>query len=224
MDLYMPLHPIDMRKQWHFNFLLFCGTAAILTLFVYAFYHATGSAGSVKQSAIRAEAGMMRTRSVARQALSYCRQHQFNTSFCFLLDMHLPSGQNRFFVYDLQADTLIAAALVAHGSCGHRFSSEAAFSNRPGCGCSAKGRYKIGYKYKGSFGTAYKLYGLDSTNSRAFERNIVLHSYYMVPDKEVYPLPICNSLGCAMVSTAFLKRLIPRLDASPRPVLLWMYE
>ncbi len=158
------------------------------------------------------------------KAALYCWQKNYNTNTCFLIDMSLPAGKNRFFVYDVKKDSILNYGLVAHGSCNYSFLETAKFSNEPGCGCSALGKYKVGYKYQGRFGMAYKLYGLDSSNSNAFERNIVLHSYYLVPDKEVNPLPICNSLGCAMVSPNYLKVLAAKIDASKKPVLLWVFE
>ncbi len=162
--------------------------------------------------------------SFAAQAKIFAAENSYNTGFCFLLDMSLPGGQNRFFVYDLDRDSILNAGLVAHGSCNTRFLEKAAFSNQPGCGCSAKGKYKVGYRYNGRFGIAYKLYGLDKSNSNAFDRNIVLHSYYLVPEKEVKPFPICNSLGCAMVSDGFIKQLALKIDASQQPILLWIFE
>jgi hypothetical protein len=167
---------------------------------------------------------IQRLQSFAAEAKLFTADNGYNTSFCFLLDMRLPSGQNRFFVYDLKNNQILYAGLVAHGSCNTSFLTKAQFSNQPGCGCSAKGKYKVGYKYAGRFGTAYKLYGLDSTNSNAYNRYIVLHSYYLVPDKETAPMPICNSLGCAMVSPNFIKQLAVKIDASKKPVLLWMFE
>jgi hypothetical protein len=61
----------------------------------------------------------------------------------------------------------------------------------------------------GRFGRAYKLYGLDSTNSQAFWRNIVLHSFSYVPEAETDPYLICNSLGCPMVEAGFLQQPEP---------------
>ncbi len=157
-------------------------------------------------------------------AETYAKQRGFNTNFCFLADMNIASGKNRFFVYDMKNDSVLLAGITAHGSCNYKVLTKAKFSNQPGCGCSAYGKYKVGYKYTGRFGTAYKLYGLDSSNSNAFDRFIVLHSYYLVPDNEVYPLPVCNSLGCVMVSDNFLKILSAKIDASEKPVLLWVYQ
>jgi hypothetical protein len=199
-------------------FLLVCAG----TWYAYAFIHLGGPASFKTRMADEKQLQVLKE--YAAKAKIFTAQNGYNTKLCFLLNMALPSGQKRFFVYNMVENKVVYAGLVAHGSCNYEFLTDAKFSNRPGCGCSAKGKYKIGYKYTGRFGAAYKLYGLDSTNSNAYDRFIVLHSYYMVPDKETAPFPICNSLGCAMVSKAFLAQLEPLLDASTKPVLLWMFE
>jgi hypothetical protein len=159
----------------------------------------------------------------AQSLLAYAAEEGFSTDYCFLIDMSLPSGKNRFFIYDLKGDSIKAAGLVAHGSCNTTFLRKAKFSNTPNQGCSSSGRYKVGYKYKGRFGRAYKLHGLDSTNSNAFKRAVVLHGYECIPDKEIYPLSACNSLGCPMVSYSFLDQAAQVIDKARRPVLLWIY-
>jgi|SRR5436190_19566495 len=150
--------------------------------------------------------------------------HKYNSSIAFLIDMSLASGKNRFFVYDMDKDSLLLQGLVAHGSCDNGFQVDPTFSNTINSGCSALGKYKIGNSYKGSFGLAYKLYGLDSSNSHAFQRNIVLHSYDCVPEQETNPVPICNSRGCPMVSIGFLNQLRPIINRSEKPILLWIFE
>lgn len=65
---------------------------------------------------------------------------------------------------------------------------------------------------------------LDSSNSNAFQRTIVLHAYDCVPDEEVYPQPICNSLGCPMVSYKFLEELTSIIAKSRTPILLWIFN
>ena len=159
----------------------------------------------------------------AQRLKTYARAKGFSTDYCFLIDMSRPSGKNRFFIYDLRKDSITAAGLVAHGSCNTTFLRKARFSNTPNEGCSSLGKYKVGYKYNGRFGRAYKLHGLDSTNSNAFRRAVVLHAYDCVPDKEIYPLPACNSLGCPMVSYAFLDKAARVIDKARKPVLLWIY-
>ncbi len=137
--------------------------------------------------------------------------------------MRSPSGKNRFFVYNLTKDSVEIAGLVTHGSGSDNGADELTFSNVKNSNCTSIGKYKVGSSYTGSYGLAYKLYGLDKTNSNAFDRFVVLHSHACVPNEEVYPLPICVSLGCPTVSPSFLTRLKEYLDESQRPILLWVY-
>lgn len=160
----------------------------------------------------------------ATQARSYALQNDFSTSYCFFLDMSIHSGRKRFFVYDLDKNMVILSGLVAHGSCKQGFLDEAKFSNVPGCGCSSLGKYKIGEKYRGQYGTSYKLYGLENTNSNAYKRAVVLHGLSSIPDEEIYPKLVCNSFGCPMVSTAFLQKLAFIIDATKKPIVLWIYN
>jgi hypothetical protein len=85
------------------------------------------------------------------------------------------------------------------------------------------GKYKIGIPYQGRFGLAYKLYGLEKTNNKAFERYVVLHSHDCVPNTEVAD-EICQSDGCPTISPSYLQYLKPIIDESKKPVLLWIYE
>ena len=172
--------------------------------------------------AFNEEVALLKTRSV--YVRKYIRSKHFNSSICFLVDMNIASGKNRFFVYDLVHDSILSAGLVAHGSCDNGFQTKASFSNKANSGCSCLGKFKIGKSYNGRFGLAYKLYGLDSSNNNAYERNVVLHSYECVPERETYPLPICNSRGCAMVSAAFLQKLKAYLDKMNKPILLYIFN
>ncbi|MFY7965823.1 MAG: murein L,D-transpeptidase catalytic domain-containing protein [Chitinophagaceae bacterium] len=158
----------------------------------------------------------------ALQLKKFCYDNNYSTTIAFILDMKMHSGKKRFYVYDFVKDTIAITGLVAHGSCNKYYLSDAKFSNTVGCGCSAFGKYKIGYAYAGRFGKAYKLYGLDKTNNNAFDRNIVLHAYDCVPDEATYPQPICNSLGCTMVSYHFLDTLSMHIKKSNKPIILWM--
>jgi len=166
---------------------------------------------------------LARLKTKATAIKKFAEQNNYNTSTCFLVDMSLPSGKNRFFHYDLRKDSIIISGLMAHGNCNSAYLEKAKFSNTPDCSCSSLGKYAIGYKYKGKFGDAYKLYGLDSSNSNAFKRFIVLHGYSDVPDKESTE-PICNSLGCPMVSHHFFSELDKQIINAKKPILLWMFE
>jgi len=147
----------------------------------------------------------------------------FNNDFIFLIDMRIPSMQNRFFVYNLASGKVVDKGLVAHGYGSEIEGSERLrFSNIEGSNCSAIGKYKVGNSYLGRFGLAYKLHGLDSTNSNSFKRNIVLHRYWRVPEEEQTD-PIYNSLGCPMVSENFFLRLEKIIGNATKPTLLYMY-
>ena len=148
---------------------------------------------------------------------------QYNSSYCFLIDMRIASGKKRFFVYNPEKDSIETSGLVTHGSGSDKGSSPLYFSNAPNSNCSSLGRYRIGNSYNGKFGLAFKLYGLDKTNSKAFERFVVLHAHGCVPDEETDPYPICKSWGCPTVSPNFLELLKTYIEKSHKPVMLWIY-
>ena len=159
----------------------------------------------------------------APDAKAFASKNNFNTRYCFLIDMSLPSFQKRFFVYDLQKDSVVNSGLVTHGNCNEYFLEGRKYSNVIGCGCTSLGKYKVGYSYMGRFGLAFKLYGLENTNDNAFARYVVLHSHECVPETEVEE-DICQSNGCPTVSPGFLKELERMIKASSKPVLLWIFK
>lgn len=146
----------------------------------------------------------------------------YNQEVVMLIDMKIPSGNHRFFIYNTQKDSILHKALVAHGSGSVTGEEELVFSNIPNSYQTSLGKYKIGKSYSGSFGKSYKLHGLESTNNKAYERAIVLHPYSCVPDEE-QPYEICESLGCPMVSNEFMKTLYSVIDSSEKPMLMVIY-
>lgn len=160
----------------------------------------------------------------AAEIKEYASRNGFSTTYCFLVDMAMHSGRKRFFVYDLYNNQVVASGLIGHGSCKENYLTEARFSNAPGCGCTSSGKYKVGELYRGQYGKSYKLYGLESTNSNAYRRAIVLHGNTCVPNEDIYPKVVCNSLGCAMVSPIFFEQLASVIDHSRKPILLWIYK
>ncbi|MFM6925690.1 MAG: murein L,D-transpeptidase catalytic domain-containing protein, partial [Ferruginibacter sp.] len=116
-----------------------------------------------------------RLKQQAASIQSYAKVNNYSSDYVFLVDMSIPSGKNRFFVYNLKADSLECSSLVAHGfgSTVKDSEDQLIFSNNNYSCKTSLGKYKIGSSYNGTYGLAYKLYGLDSTNSRAFERAIV---------------------------------------------------
>ncbi|TDX10208.1 murein L,D-transpeptidase catalytic domain-containing protein [Flavobacterium sp. S87F.05.LMB.W.Kidney.N] len=148
---------------------------------------------------------------------------RYNKNVAFFIDMKIPSGKNRFFVYDLKTNKVIDKGLVAHGSGSETgVKGKLRFSNVPNSLSTSLGRYSIGNKYVGKFGKAYRLYGLDTTNSNAFKRDIVFHYYYDVPYKEKDGY-ICNSYGCPMVNKKYFERISKIIDSSESDILMSIY-
>jgi hypothetical protein len=147
----------------------------------------------------------------------------YSNQKAILIDMKIPSKYFRLFVVDLKTDKIISRGLCAHGSGSEIAGTDSLqFSNTPNSYMTSLGMYKIGSSYTGSFGKSYKLIGLESSNNKSVARSIVLHRYSCVPDDEQY-YPICNSLGCAMLSENYFEELIPILDKEPKPMILKIY-
>lgn len=159
----------------------------------------------------------------AAESKIFVLQNGYNSRFCFLIDMGLPSGQSRFYIFNLQKDSVEMRGLVAHGNCFEYWLEGRRYSNVVGSGCTSLGKYKIGTSYTGKWGYSYKLHGLDSTNSNAFERTVVLHSHSCVPETGTTD-EICQSNGCPTVSPGMLLKLKAIINNSKKPLLLWIYD
>ncbi len=127
----------------------------------------------------------------------------------YYINYSISSKEKRFFVLDLPNCKIIQSGLVCSGNTDEN--GKAIFSNIPNSHQSSEGLMKIGNKYHGQFGLAYKLHGLEEQNSKVFERYIVLHAHDCVPDEEV-DYHICISQGCPTVSPNFLKNLSKLID------------
>lgn len=149
---------------------------------------------------------------------------KYNTGVGFFIDMGIASGKKRFFIYDLKNNKLLDQGLVGHGSGSETgIPGKLKFSNVKNSLSTSLGKYSIGYSYEGTFGKAYKLYGLDKSNSNAFDRNIVLHKYWDIPFEE-QKNPICNSQGCPMVNEKFYSVIEKIIDSSKKKIILVIYH
>ena len=165
------------------------------------------------------------------EALLYCKENQLNTDYCILIDMGIHSGKNRLFIYDFTQDSIVSSGLCSHGCCdlqwGMDFSkTNPTFSNVPDSHCSSLGKYKIGKRGYSMWGinVNYKLHGLEKSNSKAYGRFIVLHSWEMVDNYEIYPSGTPEGWGCPAVSDQQMHFLDKLLKKQEKPVLLWIYQ
>ncbi len=160
---------------------------------------------------------------VAEVKIMINSKSNYNSKIAFFVDMRIKSAKNRFFVYDLVNDKIIDQGLVAHGSGSETgIKGMLKFSNEPNSNCTALGKYAIGKNYKGIFGKAYRLTGLEETNNNALKRAIVLHYYSAVPYEE-QDYYISRSHGCPMVNEQFFKRIEKIIDSSKSDILMDIY-
>ncbi len=178
-------------------------------------------------SLCRAESQNERLKLKADSALAYCKEKGFDTDRCFLIDMKIHSGKNRFFVWSFTGDKVLESSLCCHGYGKKSTGAKPVFSNLPGSYCSSLGKYKTGIRSYSKWGinVHYKLHGLEPTNSNAFKRIVVLHSYDPVPESQIFPfhLPMGWSQGCPVISNSMMRKLDAYLKEAKKPVLLWIY-
>ena len=148
---------------------------------------------------------------------------KYSSNYAVLIDMKIPSQHYRLFVVDLRNDSIVESGIVAHGSGSEIAGTDSlVFSNTPNSYMTSLGIYKFGVSYQGNFGKSYRLHGLETSNNKAFDRAVVFHSYYYVPEFE-QTQPIMNSLGCPMVAPAFFDRVDKYIMKEKLPMLMKIY-
>ncbi|MET3036712.1 murein L,D-transpeptidase catalytic domain-containing protein [Chryseobacterium sp. NRRL B-14859] len=178
-------------------------------------------------SCSKAESQQLNTMEVPQSKLSeiksYLQGKEYNQELVIFINFKIHSGKYRYFVYDLKNNKILQKAIVSHGSGSVIPHSDALrFGNTEGSYQSSLGKYEIRESYTGKFGKAYRLKGLDSTNSNAMERAIVLHSYGCIPDEESKN-PACLSLGCPMLSKKAFDQTAKYIDQSRQPMILYAF-
>src|ERR1700744_705228 len=103
--------------RWLIGVVVTIGMATAAFLYVGKHYVFGGTYDRAHHSRRAAGEETLRLKSKARDLQGFLRTHKYNSELCFLADMRLPSGKDRFFVYDLGHDSVLLTGLVAHG-CG----------------------------------------------------------------------------------------------------------
>ncbi|MDE8650934.1 murein L,D-transpeptidase catalytic domain-containing protein [Novosphingobium album (ex Liu et al. 2023)] len=98
-----------------------------------------------------------------------------------IADFALPSWKPRLHFANLENGT-VRSFLAAHGRGSDPEHSGwlQSFSNTPGSEATSRGAYLTCEWYKGKYGTSIRLVGLDSDNSLALDRAIVMHPAWYV--------------------------------------------
>ena len=188
-------------------------------------------ASAIDANAAPPHLDLTRTQQKAKQALTFCQHKGYNTRYCILIDMSLPSGMKRFIVWDFHKNDTLVTGLISHG-CGIMpwsgvwSKDKPAFSNVSNSHCTSLGKYRVNGRAVSAWGihVKYFLNGLDTSNSNALKRDVVLHSWEQVPDKEIYPNGTPEDWGCPAISNHTMKIVDGLLRQQKKPLLLWIYN
>ena len=167
-----------------------------------------------------------RLRSHASQLREYCREHGYNTHVALLMDASRHSGLRRFVVWDFDGDRALCSFPVSHGSGSvhsHVRSAYARFSNEDGSHLSFLGKALVAERYEGRYGVAYRMDGLEESNSNLRSRNVVLHGWQYTTSFTIFPIPTVGSWGCPVLSRRAMRRVDEILQKENR-VVLWVYN
>ena len=159
----------------------------------------------------------------------YCRKKDLSENYVIVVDYSKPSGKHRFFVCDLKKEKIIASSLCAHGAGKGSTIFSPVFSNEVGSNCSSLGHYKITGRHQMSSSglPSFRLQGLDTSNSNAMKRGILIHSAKLVSYCRlgIYPfyLPLDRriSSGCFAIDIDMMDVVGNLVDKEKKPILLY---
>ena len=159
----------------------------------------------------------------------YCRKKDLSENYAIVVDYSIPSGKHRFFVCDLKKEKIIASSLCAHGAGKGSTVFKPIFSNEIGSNCSSLGHYKITGRHQMSSSglPSFRLQGLDTSNSNAMKRGILIHSAKLVSYCRlgIYPfyLPLDRriSSGCFAIDIDMMDVVGDLVDNEKKPILLY---
>lgn len=141
---------------------------------------------------------------------AWCNCRGYNSRIAIFIDLSLHSGRNRFVVWDFEQERPILICPVSHGSgCqrSHVRSAYARLSNSDGSHLSSVGRALIAERYEGRYGIAYRLDGLEDSNSNLRPRCVVLHGWEHTTSFPIYPIPTVGSFGCPVLSQKMMAKV-----------------
>lgn len=155
---------------------------------------------------------------ILKRAVAALRKHSAvipNRDVIGIADFSLPSRTPRFHLVDV-ASGRVSSHLVAHG----RGSDPAhtgwlqRFSNEPASNASSSGAYRTDGLYSGAHGRSIRLAGLETTNSNALVRAIVVHAaWYVSPEMARTHGMLGRSEGCFALANSSLPEVLARLGS-----------
>ena len=162
----------------------------------------------------------------AERLLSFCEQRGYNTHIALFVDLSRHSGRRRFVAWDFELKRVIFSCPVSHGSgsrLSHQRSAYARLSNDDGSHLSSVGRALVAERYEGRYGVAYRLDGLDASNSNLRPRCVVLHGWEHTTSHPIFPIPTVGCFGCPVLSRKMMDKVDELLQREQR-VVLWSFR
>ena len=144
----------------------------------------------------------------------------YNHTLACYVDLTRPDNRNRFFVLDLIRRKIVLEAPCLNGLMSAQ--GQVCYSNEFNSNCSSRGLARIGERYVGSFGRAFRLYGLEPSTSNLRARAVVLHAWAGVPARPTAGHPI-QSEGCPTLNPVVLDTVAAIIARSPKPLLLRLH-
>ena len=155
------------------------------------------------------------------EALRFCKNNNLSTEYAVFVDFSKHSGRERYMIYSFSQHKVIYRCLCATGL------SKNKFSNKPGSNLSSIGKYRItnGIHMMSIGREGLVVDGLESTNSNARNRKILIHHSEVLNSfpKSIFPIPILGkgiSHGCFSITSEGIRKT----QELPKPALLWAYE
>lgn len=142
-----------------------------------------------------------------------------NPTYVAIVNFGLPSSQRRFFLINLQTGE-VNKYYSSHGLGSGNSDVATKFSNTKDSKQTSLGMYLTGGIYQGHYGNTLRMYGLEKSNSEAYNRDIVLHGAWYVGEDFMNSINqktgekygrIGVSWGCPAVSLSIAEKIIPIL-------------
>lgn len=144
-----------------------------------------------------------------------------NSRFLTIIDMSVSANENRFFVIDVADQKIVNKSKVAHGkNSGLEFANS--FSNQISSNQTSLGFYKTGELYNGKHGLSLRLDGLETANSNARARAVVIHAADYV--SEIFLKKngrLGRSLGCPALPAKGYQDIVSKIKEGS---LLFIYH
>ena len=141
------------------------------------------------------------------------RQLTIKDNVVVIVDFSKPSDERRLYYINLDTG-IVDKHLVAHGKgSGVRVPSK--FSNIDGSKMSSLGIYLTGSIYYGTHGESMNLHGLEKTNDKAAQRDIVIHAadYVSLDYAKTYSR-VGRSWGCPAVAPGIIRKMLALKDGT----------